>query len=114
MLNSKAKTNFLSTPALDLRVSGVLDKHYAPNARVVINKPPKSGQAFMALSDIQTPAGVYRICSPRNIDEFAREMYGAMHRADELGFKELFIEVPVGHGIEVALFDRLQKAANGR
>jgi hypothetical protein len=37
-----------------------------------------------------------------------------MRKADELGFSELIIEVPEGHGIEVALLDRLKKAAKGR
>jgi hypothetical protein len=49
-----------------------------------------------------------------NVHQFAREIYAGMRKADALGFSELIVEVPEGPGIEVALFDRLKKAANGR
>jgi L-threonylcarbamoyladenylate synthase len=96
------------------RVSGNLEKHYAPVTKVILNKTPKSGQAYIALSSFQTPEGVYRISAPTNVDEFARNIYAGMRRADELGFTELVIEIPEGQGIEIALLDRLTKAAQGR
>ena len=114
MINSVTKVDLTDSPKSELRVSGGLEKHYAPNATVVINQIPKPGQAFMALSNIQTPADVYRLSSPEDINEFARNIYGTMRKADELGFKTLVIQVPVGQGIEVALLDRLRKAAKGR
>jgi L-threonylcarbamoyladenylate synthase len=114
MINSVTKVDLTDSQKSELRVSGRLEKHYAPNATVVINEVPKPGQAFMALSNIQTPADVYRISSPENINEFVRNIYGTMRKADVLGFKTLVIQVPVGQGIEVALLDRLSKAAKGR
>ena len=97
-----------------VRVSGKLEKHYAPKARVIINQPPKPGQAFIALSSFPTPKGVHRILSPENSDDFAKNIYAGMRMADELGFHELVIEIPEGRGIEVALLDRVSKAAKGR
>lgn len=97
-----------------VRVSGKLEKHYAPKARVIINQPPKPGQAFIALSFFPTPKGVYRILSPESSNDFAKNIYAGMRMADELGFDELVIEIPEGRGIEVALLDRVSKAAKGR
>ena len=114
MINSVIKGDFVTTQTADIRVSGGLDRHYAPNAKVIVNEFPRYGQAFMALSDVRTPEGVHRISSPTDIAEFARNLYAVMRKADELGFTELVIEVPEGQGIEIALQDRLRKASNGR
>ena len=114
MINTVVMVDSLNVEKLELRFSGNLKKHYAPVTKVIINKTPKSGQAFIALSSIQTPDGVYRISAPGDVHEFARNVYAGMRRADALGFSELIIEVPKGQGIEVALLDRLSKAAQGR
>jgi len=98
----------------DVRVSGKLGKHYAPKARVIINQQPKPGQAFIALSSFPTPNGVHRILSPENSGDLAKNLYAGMRMADELGFNELVIVIPDGQGIEVALLDRVSKAAKGR
>jgi len=98
----------------DVRVSGKLEKHYAPKTRVIINQQPKPGQAFIALSSFPTPNGVHRILSPENSGDLAKNLYAGMRMADELGFNELVIVIPDGQGIEVALLDRVSKAAKGR
>lgn len=114
MITSIHKNHRIVIAKSDIRVSGNLDRHYAPVAKVIVNQTPQPGQAFIALSRIKTPKGVFRISSPVDIDEFVRNIYGAMRHADKLGFKELVIEIPKGRGIEVALLDRLSKAAMGR
>lgn len=114
MIYSELQVELAYSEKSEFRVSGNLEKHYAPKAKVIINQAPKSGQAFIALSSFQTPDGVYRISSPVNVIEFARDIYAGMRKADELGFSELIIEVPEGQGIEVAILDRLRKASNGR
>ena len=114
MINSVHKAGTVNIEGQEVRVSGNLEKHYAPNAKVILNQTPKTGQAYIALSSFQTPPGVYRIASPPDTDEFARNRYADMRSADELGFGELIIEVPEGQGIEVALLDRLNKASKGR
>lgn len=104
----------LSPKMSNLRVSGNLEKHYAPHARILINQEPKVGQAFFALSDIETPTGVHRIASPKTIEEFARDLYKGMREADSLEFSVLVIHIPEGAGLVTALFDRIVKGANGR
>ena len=97
-----------------LRVSGGLKKHYAPNAKVILNRMPLPGQAFIALSYVQTPKGVHRIAAPATVEEFARELYRGMREADKRGFLELVIHTPIGTGLEVAILDRVKKSARGR
>lgn len=114
MINSIVLVEFANMEESQFRVSGSYEKHYAPKTKVIINQTPKSGQAFIALSSIQTPDGVYRISSPVNVIEFARDIYAGMRRADDLGISELVIKVPEGQGVEIAILDRLKKASNGR
>jgi L-threonylcarbamoyladenylate synthase len=99
-----------STP----RVSGSLEKHYSPAARVFLDQPPINGQGFIALSSCETPAGVTRLAAPKNINEFARDLYTSLRKADELGLKEVVVEQPLGNGIAVAIRDRLLRASKGR
>ncbi len=99
-----------STP----RVSGSLEKHYSPNARVLLDQTPIAGQGFIALSHLDTPIGVVRLASPKNSEDFAREIYAALRKADDLGLLEVVVEQPQGQGIEFAIRDRLSRAARGR
>jgi L-threonylcarbamoyladenylate synthase len=96
------------------RVSGSLEKHYSPAARVFLDQTPVAGQGFIALSSCVTPMGVTRLASPMNIDEFARDLYTALRRADELGLREVVVDQPFGGGIAVAIRDRLMRASKGR
>lgn len=114
MINLVIKGDLVTIQTADIRVSGALDRHYAPNAKVIVNEIPRYGQAFMALSDVPTPEGVHRISSPMDIAEFARNLYSVMRKADDLGYSELVVQLPEGQGIEIALLDRLNKAAQGR
>ena len=114
MINSIIRVESVTVQTADIRVSGALDKHYAPNAKVILNETPRYGQAFMALSNVHTPSGVHRISSPADIAEFARNLYAVMRKADDLGYSEIVVQLPEGQGIELALLDRLSKAAQGR
>jgi L-threonylcarbamoyladenylate synthase len=99
-----------STP----RVSGSLEKHYAPVAKVLLDQTPVAGQGFIAPSRRVTPTGVTRLAAPKNSNEFARDLYAALRKADELGLNEVVIEQPQGDGIEIAIRDRLMRASKGR
>ncbi len=98
----------------ELRVSGSLEKHYAPLAQVVLDQLPVSGQGYLAMSTFPTPKGVIRLADPGNDEEFARELYSALRRADELGLKSLVIQQPLGDGIAIAIRDRALRASRGR
>ena len=95
----------------EIRVSGNLENHYAPKAKVILNEIPKPGQAFIAMSEVITPNGVFRILSPKTLDEFAYEIYAALRRSDDLGFQEIVIMTPQETGIGIATNDRLLRAA---
>jgi len=98
----------------EIRVSGSLEKHYAPAAKVVLDAAPNAGQGFIALADSKTPEGVVRLAAPTNTDEFARDLYAALRKADEMGLAEVVVEQPQGEGIAIAIRDRLERASKGR
>lgn len=97
-----------------IRVSGSLEKHYSPAAKVILDQTPSAGQGFIAPSRRVTPTGVKRLAAPKNLDEFARDLYAALRKADELGLAEVVVEQPKGDGIAIAIRDRLMRAAKGR
>jgi L-threonylcarbamoyladenylate synthase len=98
----------------ELRVSGSLEKHYSPNAQVILNQLPKIGQGYLALSTFPTPEGVIRLASPENIEQFAQTLYLSLRKADEMGLMSLVIQLPHGDGIAIAIRDRVLRSSNGR
>jgi len=104
----------MQKPAAEIRVSGSLDNHYAPAAKVILDVVPIMGQGFIALSEIDTPFGVIRLAAPKSDREFAQVLYAALRRADANGLSEVVVHQPISDGIAVAIRDRLARAANGR
>ena len=98
----------------NIRVSGMLDKHYSPKSKIFLDQTPVAGQGYLALSNIETPPGVVRLGTPINIEEFARVLYQSLRRADELKLQSLVVQQPEGEGLAIAIRDRLAKAVNGR
>ncbi|MCX6426492.1 MAG: L-threonylcarbamoyladenylate synthase [Actinobacteria bacterium] len=98
----------------EIRVSGSLENHYAPSAKVLLCEVPIAGQGFIALAAIETPEGVIRLAAPHDDEEFAHLLYSALRDADTQGLAEVVVIQPIGIGIAVAIRDRLARAANGR
>ena len=98
----------------DIRVSGSLENHYAPNAVVYLNRKPEPGEGFIAFADIDTPANVIRLASPKNVADFARVMYAALREGDAQGLKSVVVAEPAGDGLALAIRDRLMRASKGR
>ncbi len=98
----------------EISVSGSLENHYAPVAKVLLRENAIAGQGLIAHSSIDTPKGVIRLASPNNDDEFARVLYSALRDADARGLSEVVVVQPIGIGIAVAIRDRLARATNGR
>jgi L-threonylcarbamoyladenylate synthase len=103
-----------SNEQVEIRVSGSLENHYAPAARVFLCDIVVAGQGFIAHANIETPEGVVRLASPKNDEEFARVLYSALRAADTQGLTEVVVIQPIGIGIATAIRDRLQKAMRGR
>jgi L-threonylcarbamoyladenylate synthase len=100
--------------ANEIRVSGSLENHYAPAAKVLLCEIPIVGQGFIAHKNIETPQGVIRLASPGDDEEFAKLLYSALRDADSQGLSEVVVLQPDGAGLAVAIRDRLSRAANGR
>jgi L-threonylcarbamoyladenylate synthase len=98
----------------DIRVSGSLEKHYAPNAQILLDTQASAGQGFIAPADVATPSGAIRLASPANTDEYARTLYSALRDGDAQGLETIAIIQPSGDGLAIAIRDRLMRASKGR
>jgi L-threonylcarbamoyladenylate synthase len=97
-----------------IRVSGSLEKHYAPKAKVILDTQAIAGQGFIAPADVATPSGAIRLASPANTDEYARTLYSALRDGDAQGLETIAIIQPSGDGLAIAIRDRLMRASKGR
>lgn len=94
-----------------LRSSGMHLSHYAPNAKVVVDEKIQPGDGLIALAAFPTPAKVIRLASPNGDEEFARDLYQALRKADSLGLERVSIILPKGEGLATAIRDRVVRAA---
>ena len=113
ILNSTKKESDDSKEEV-IRVSGTLENHYAPKAKVFLDQKPVRGSGFIALSDIETPEGVFRLAAPKTIEEFARVIYSALREGDNQNLDSIYIAQPTGDGLAIAIRDRLSRSAKGR
>jgi L-threonylcarbamoyladenylate synthase len=97
-----------------IRVSGSLENHYAPKAKVFLDKHPVAGSGFIALKDIKTPIDVIRLAEPKSVEEFARVLYSALREGDHQHLDAVYITLPTGDGLAIAIRDRLSRSAKGR
>ena len=104
----------VSSSESNIRVSGSLENHYAPNATVDLNRTPIASEGFIALADIETPADVIRLAAPNSVEDFARLMYAALREGDAQGLISVVVTEPVGDGLALAIRDRLMRASKGR
>jgi L-threonylcarbamoyladenylate synthase len=95
----------------EIKVPGLLESHYAPKAEIVFSSTAENGEGYIALSEFSTPSGAIRLSAPRNIDQYARELYAALRSADHQGIKKISVVIPEGNGIAEAIRDRLVKAS---
>ena len=98
----------------EIRVSGSLENHYAPEATVVLDTEPNTGDGYIAMSDKPTPAGVIRLAAPESIEDYARILYSSLRDGDSQKLGRICIDQPQGDGLAIAICDRLQRAARGR
>jgi L-threonylcarbamoyladenylate synthase len=112
-----------------LRSPGLLQKHYAPRAKLVVwdwrdeaelrrkisnLKSQISNCAVIAHSRIPSPHGFGQVSVvPHDPAAFARALYGELHRCDEAGAGLIVVESPPDLPEWMAVADRLRKAAAG-
>jgi L-threonylcarbamoyladenylate synthase len=107
------------------RAPGTLASHYAPRARVELVAGDALASRTVELADAGTRAGVLAerewadtvaartvtLATPRDAEEYARDLYAALRRADELGLELVLAVPPAEVGIGAAVADRLRRAA---
>ena len=96
----------------EIRVSGSLESHYSPRAKVLLDSAPKAGEGFIAMADVETPKGAIRLASPKNIEAFANEFYSALRAADKKNLEAIVVIQPEGEGLAEAIRDRAKRAAH--
>jgi L-threonylcarbamoyladenylate synthase len=101
----------VSNEQSEIRVSGSLESHYSPNAKLVLNDEAHNGDGFIALSAHETPAGAIRLCAPETTEEYAQQLYAALRRADELNLSRVVAITPIGDELSLAIADRLLRAS---
>lgn len=102
----------LSDSITNIRVSGSFKSHYAPQAKVYLDVEPIPGDGFIALEEFETPPNVIRLSAPKNVEEFAQNLYHAFRTADEKKLSRIVVKQPLGDNLALAIRDRLQKASN--
>lgn len=102
----------LSDSITNIRVSGSFKSHYAPQAKVFLDVEPIPGDGFIALEEFETPPNVIRLSAPKNVEEFAQNLYHAFRTADEKKLSRIVVKQPLGDNLALAIRDRLQKASN--
>ena len=98
----------------NIKTSGMLRSHYSPKAKVVLDSIASTGDGLVALAEIPTPSGCIRLLSPKTIEEFARNFYGALRLGDKKNLNKIVIILPSGEGLAEAIRDRSVKASAGR
>jgi len=94
-----------------IRVSGSLDQHYSPKAKILLGGKVSLGDGFIALNSLGTPDGAVRLASPLTLEDFARTLYSALREGDKRGIKQIVVIPPEGGGLAIAIRDRLTRAA---
>ena len=103
--------NTSNPESVQIKVAGLLESHYAPNAKVFLTGSPTLGDGFIAIDSFTTPVGAVRVAAPKTNEQYAQVLYEAFRLADSKGLKRLFVIPPTGDGIAVAINDRLKKSA---
>jgi len=107
-----------------IRVSGLLDSHYAPHTplitgslaslRVEAEHAAAHGEpvALLPLGQTLDLPGVAVAAMPADPAEFARTLYATLRRLDTQGFSALLMEMPPATPAWLAVNDRLSRAAH--
>jgi len=109
-----------------VRAPGGLPAHYAPRAAVCLTEPGEAAALLGRLIDSRrtiglialadTPGahlrlGVTLLAAPRDVTEYAQDLYAALRRADDLDMAIVVAVLPADQGVGTAVRDRLRRAA---
>jgi L-threonylcarbamoyladenylate synthase len=97
----------------ETKAPGLLESHYSPKAKVILDSSVEPGDGFIGLKSTKTPEGAIRLGSPSDVTQFARDLYIALRMSDQIGLKRVVVETPKGSGLAEAIRDRISKASLG-
>ena len=98
---------------INVKAPGLLDLHYSPKAKVVIDLLAVPGDGLLAMVNIPTPIGVTRLAAPSTIEQFAMGLYEAFRSGDKKKIKRIVVIPPEGDGLAEGVRDRVLKASYG-
>lgn len=123
----KAHKDAAKTPEANPRVSGALEKHYSPDAKVLVLEAaelailPVQQKAlcvgwsdeFLAQAALLKAghAGVQLEALPDSPSEVARVLYATLRKADDLACTQVLFEKPIDHPDWEGVADRLKRAS---
>ncbi len=99
---------------------GMLDRHYAPRARLVLlgpagTAPPSlAGESYVGalMRSSPPPQGTALVITmPEDAEGYARELYGALHELDAAGASVILVEAPPAGAAWDGIRDRLERAS---
>lgn len=108
-----------------LRSPGLLRKHYAPKAKLIVmswrddadlrsrlGSERADRTHVIAYQRIPSPKGLGGVSViPHDAEAFARALYAELHRCDEAGAERIIVEAPPDSTAWRAIVDRLNRAA---
>lgn len=94
------------------KASGLLESHYSPKARVFLFGNAEPGDGFIAMADVPTPEGAVRLAAPKNVEQFAHELYEALRNGDRANLSSIIVNLPEGGGLAESIRDRLVKSSH--
>jgi L-threonylcarbamoyladenylate synthase len=90
------------------KAPGMYPRHYAPRARLVIVRKIDDTQTGLTFHE---PHAANQIKMPEDPAAYGACLYRALHKLDQLGVDEIFVEDPPSHPDWEAVHDRLKKAS---
>lgn len=106
----------LAVPTDPKRVSapGMLESHYAPRARVLLNVvEPPPGAVYLAFG-APAPLGGLTLSANGDLVEAAANLYAHLRALDSSGAETIAVAPIPAHGLGEAIADRLRRAAAPR
>ena len=106
----------IASNAKKIEAPGQLESHYAPNAKLMLNRRETgAGEMFLSFGDKgpQNVAGL-NLSPSGDLKEAAANLYAYLHILDETGVDVINVMSIPNEGVGIAINDRLKRAAAPR
>ncbi|MDW5417244.1 L-threonylcarbamoyladenylate synthase [Iodobacter sp. CM08] len=111
-----------STSTANIRVSGLLDSHYAPRttlltgtqAQIEAEAIRRSGQKLAIVHTLALTQNIsaQSVVMPDNANDYAQVIYATLRDLDQQGLDAILLVLPQGEAAWLAVHDRLGRAAH--